>query len=75
MSQSKTLKTVVLNVGQLTKRELKELKRGQGQAFEQAVASATVAADGLAPAMPVVILLEKRPKKRPLLLSALLRGR
>lgn len=75
MSETKTLRTVVLDVGARKKREIEQLKDGVGPLADQARDAAERAAPATAAVVPVVIVYEKRPKKQPGLLGRLLRKR
>jgi hypothetical protein len=72
MSEPKTQKTVMLDVGALKKREIKQLKAGAGPVLDQARIAAEGAVAATATAVPIVIVYEKRPKKPRGLLGGLL---
>jgi hypothetical protein len=74
MSETKKhLKTVVMDVGSLKKRRIRELKAGVGKHADEA----RTAAEGIGIAantvVPIVIVYERRPRKRRGLLGGLLR--
>lgn len=73
MTDTKTVKTVVVDAGKLKKRAIKELKAGAGPIAEQARAATAATAASGTKVVPVVILYEKRPKKRRGLLGGVLR--
>lgn len=64
MPETRTLKTVMLDVGKLRKREIMELKQGSGPIVDEARTAAEGTTVSTTTMIPIVIVYEKRRKKR-----------
>lgn len=55
---------LVIDLGKLKKNKINELKRGYGSLLEEVRRAVAQTSDGKAGAVPVLVLFEKKPKRR-----------